>query len=261
MSELLWIVPMGLLVGIALGALGGGGSILSVPVLVYLLHQSPAAATTGSLMIVGIASLVAAVPHYRRGNVSVKQGVVFGVLGVAGAVLGSRLASGVPGTWLLSGFAVLMLVVAVLMILRLRRKPDQPTGNSTPSKTQWVRVVVTASGVGLLTGFFGVGGGFAIVPALVLALGLGMPVAVGTSLLVIAINSGVALAARIGGGISLDWVTIGAFSVVATAGSLIGARISAKVSARTLGIAFVVLLITVALYMGITSIAAVFAGG
>jgi len=147
-------IPAGLLIGLSLGALGGGGSILTVPVLVYLLHQPPYAATAGSLLIVGITATAGMAAHRQAGRV--------------------RLA---------------------------------PAGH--PSRTAAVRrglkVVAVATGVGLLTGFFGVGGGFVIVPALVLALGFEMPVAVGTSLLVIAINSAAALTARIGTHVHFAW--------------------------------------------------------
>jgi uncharacterized membrane protein YfcA len=107
---------------------------------------------------------------------------------------------------------------------------------------------VAATAVGLLTGFFGVGGGFVIVPALVLALGFDMPVAVGTSLLVIAINSAVALAVRLGGHVHLDWTLLGAFTVAALVGTLAGSRIASRVDAARLTTAFTVLLIAVAVY-------------
>lgn len=257
MTSLLWVIPLGLLVGIALGSLGGGGSILTVPALVYLLGQTPAAATTGSLIIVGLTSLVGLVPHVRRGNVRVGRGVAFGVLGVVGSYLGSRLATDVPDAWLLSAFSVLMLVVAVLMVRRHRSGHTRP---SVPDEqTRPVRVVIAATVVGLLTGFFGVGGGFAVVPALVLALGLSMPVAVGTSLLVISINSATALLARLGNGVDLDWVVIGAFSLFAVAGSLLGYRVAARTSPQRLTWAFVAMLVAVAVAMGVVNIPTLFA--
>jgi uncharacterized membrane protein YfcA len=250
--QLAWVVPLGLLVGLALGSLGGGGSILTVPALVYLLGQSPAAATTGSLIIVGLTSLVGMTHHLRRGNVRLGQGLTFGVLGTVGSYAGSRLAAGVPAPWLLSAFSVLMLVVAVLMGTRLRHRTvhAHPLNRSVHP----ARVVLAATAVGLLTGFFGVGGGFAVVPALVLALGLSMPIAIGTSLLVIAINSATALASRIGTGLTVDWTTIGAFAAVAAIGSLIGARVAARLPHRTLTIAFITMLVAVGLYMAASNI-------
>lgn len=253
---LLWVVPLGLLVGLALGTLGGGGSILTVPALVYLLGQSPAAATTGSLVIVGLTSIAGAIPHYRRGNVRLAKGVAFGLVGIGGSVLGSKLAAGLRPDVLLSAFAVLMLVVAVLMALRLRRR-----GSSAATGTEEMRVVpliLTATGVGLLTGFFGVGGGFAVVPALTLALGLSMPVAVGTSLVVIALNSASAFVARLGSGVAFDPTVVLAFAVVAAVGSVLGARLSHRLSHRTLTLAFVVMLVVVAGYMAATNIPSLF---
>ena len=250
--QLLWVVPLGLLVGLALGSLGGGGSILTVPALVYLLGQSPAAATTGSLIIVGITSLVGAVPHARRGNVRLRQGAIFGVLGVVGSYVGATLASGVPDAALLSAFSGLMLVVAALMGRRLRRAGAGVS--APPTSVQPVRVVLAATAVGLLTGFFGVGGGFAVVPALVLVLGLPMPVAVGTSLLVIAINSATALASRIGSGLEVDWPTIGSFALFAAVGSVLGARWSARLPQRTLTLAFIAMMVVVGLYMAATNV-------
>lgn len=287
--ELLWVVPLGLLVGLALGSLGGGGSILTVPALVYLLGQTPRAATTGSLIIVGLTALIGAIPHYRKGNVQVARGLVFGVLGVVGSIIGARLAAGVEPTVLLSAFSLLMFVVAFLMWRRTRRTPA--SGPASPAATDEVpsspatlagteeaasgrapagsagkrrlspqawRVVLAATGVGLLTGFFGVGGGFAVVPALVLVLGLPMPRAVGTSLLVISINSATALAARLGSGVTFDWPVILGFSVFAVVGSLLGARVTQRVSPRNLTLAFVVMLVLVAGYMAAMNVPGLF---
>jgi len=208
-------VAAGLLIGVLLGALGGGGSILTVPVLVYLLHQEPHAATAGSLLIVGITAAAGTIAHWRTGRVRLAPGIAFGVLGVAGSYAGTRLSSSVPPDLLLSLFAGLMLAAAAAM---LRRRPgtagqDERAGGSTIVRRA-LTIIAAATGVGLLTGFFGVGGGFVIVPALVLLLGFDMPAAVGTSLLVIAINSAAALAARLGGPVSLDWALLAVFTVL-----------------------------------------------
>jgi len=257
-------LPIGLLIGLSLGALGGGGSILTVPALVYLLGQDPRAATTGSLLIVGVTALVGMAAHHRAGRVRVVQGLVFGVLGMAGAYVGSRLSATVAPAVLLAAFSVLMLVVAAMMVARrraqLRAMTDGEVETGSPSPVLQVRptfvcdcpralkVVVTASAVGLLTGFFGVGGGFVVVPALVLALGFTMPVAVGTSLLVIAINSTSALLSRMGHGVQLDWVLIGVFTLAAIVGSLLGGRLATRVRPERLTAAFTTLLVAVALY-------------
>lgn len=265
------VLPVGLLIGLSLGALGGGGSILTVPALVYLLAQDPRQATTSSLLIVGITSLIALVPHARRGNVRFGQGLVFGALGTAGSVAGSALATQVRPAVLLSAFAALMVLVAALMLHRsLGRGGDADTTDTRPSEPlltlrplacacpRVAKVVATATVVGLLTGFFGVGGGFALVPALVLALSFPMPVAVGTSLLVIAVNSATALAARATTGGSLDWGVIAAFTAAAVVGSLAGGRVAARVAPRHLTRAFAVLLVAVAAYTAVRNVPALF---
>ena len=288
-------VPVGLLIGLSLGALGGGGSILTVPALVYLLSQSPRQATTGSLIIVGITALTGMAAHLRAGRVRLRQGAVFGVLGVAGAYAGSRLSAHADPNALLAGFSALMLVAAAAMV-RWARRPaasvaaptkvtvrarsadgashrgataadeppepatarEEPASGTDAGTGRAIRVVAAASVVGLLTGFFGVGGGFVIVPALVLALGFPMPVAVGTSLLVIAINSAVALLTRLGGGVHLDWGLLAAFTAAAIAGSFAGSRIASRVDPRRLTLAFVVLLVAVAAYTAARSVPHVF---
>lgn len=265
----LLVLPVGLVIGLSLGALGGGGSILTVPALVYLLGQDPRQATTGSLVIVGLTSLVALVPHARRGRVRAGQGLAFGALGTAGSFAGSALAAHVAPAVLLTGFAALMLLVATLMIRRSRAAaaspaaPDLGRADLEPMLTlrplscacpRVVRLLVTATVVGLLTGFFGVGGGFVLVPALVLALSFDMPTAVGTSLLVIAVNSATALLARASSGTSPSWAVVVAVTTVAVVGSLVGGRLASRVPPRLLTRAFSVLLVGVALYTAARSL-------
>jgi uncharacterized membrane protein YfcA len=258
------VLPVGLLIGLSLGALGGGGSILTVPALVYLVGEQPAQATTSSLLIVGTTSLIALIPHARRGNVRFGQGATFGVLGIAGSFAGSLASARVPAEVLLTAFAALMLVVAVVMLRRSSR-PSSPESTTMPPPAlvrlrpfrvdvaRSAQVVLAATVVGLLTGFFGVGGGFALVPALVLALSYPMRVAVGTSLLVIAINSATAVATRVAD-VHVDWATVGAFTAAAVLGSLIGGRVAAQVRPQVLTRAFAVLLVGVAAYMAVRSL-------
>ena len=268
-------IPVGLLIGLSLGALGGGGSILTVPALVYLLGMDPRAATTGSLIIVGVTAIFGMLAHRRDGHVRVLQGIVFGALGAVGAVAGTRLSLAVPPDVLLAGFAVLMLAVAALMLTRRRVPagaggPGQGHGERVPLDVPIItfspsfacacpraaKVLIAAVAVGLMTGFFGVGGGFLVVPALVLALDFPMPVAVGTSLLVIAINSATSLVARAGTGIVINWTIIGVFTGAAVIGSLLGARIATRARPETLPVAFSVLIIAVGLYTAARSIPA-----
>lgn len=258
----------GLLIGLSLGALGGGGSILAVPVLVYLLGQTPVAATTGSLLVVGVSALTGAYAAWRRQNVYVGRGLVFGLVGVAGAAAGATWSTRVEPDVLLGSFAVLVLVVAMTMLVRLlrgagddgggRRGFDDPIIAVSPrffcNCPRALKVLVTASVVGVVTGFFGVGGGFVVVPALVLALGLPMPVAAGTSLLVIAVNSAAAFVVRLGQGVALDWAPVVALTVAAVVGSLVGARLAAGLDPRRLSLAFALLLVGVSAYTGLRSL-------
>lgn len=266
-------IAVGALIGLSLGALGGGGSILTVPALVYLMGMDTRAATTGSLIIVGVTAVFGMLAHRRDGYVRVLAGIVFGLVGAAGAVIGTKWSLAVSPDVLLAGFSMLMLVVAALMLTRRR----VPAGSGAPApgdrapfdvpiisfRPRFVcacpratKVVVAAVTVGLMTGFFGVGGGFLVVPALVLALGFPMPVAVGTSLLVIAINSATSLLARAGGGIDIDWKVIAVFTGAAVLGSLLGARIATRARPETLQIAFAALIIAVGIYTATRSIPA-----
>lgn len=265
----LLVIPLGLAIGLTLGALGGGGAILTVPALVYLLGQEPGTATTSSLLIVGVTSLIALLPHGRAGRVRVGQGLMFGALGTGGSFVGSLLAARVAPQVLLTAFTGLMLVVAATMLRRSFRRgadADDTDVTSGPILTlhpltcacpRLAKVVVTATGVGLLTGFFGVGGGFVLVPALVLALSFPMPVAVGTSLLVIAVNSATALAARTQQGVGdLDWPLILGFAGVAVVGSLVGTRVADRIPARALSQAFAVLVLVIAAFTAVQSVPA-----
>jgi len=243
-------IAVGLLIGLSLGALGGGGSILTVPALVYLLGQSAHQATTASLLVVGIAAVAGAITHARAGRARLRTGAVFGILGIAGSYAGSLASAAVPANVLLAGFGVLMLTVAAAMILRSRGRGPSGRGNHPRSGARHVIVVAAAAtGVGLVTGFFGVGGGFVVVPALVLALGFDMPTAAGTSLVVIAVNSAAALAARAGhGAFALDWALVAAFTGAAVLGTLAGTRLAGRANPQRLSAAFTILVVAVAGY-------------
>ncbi len=254
-------VALGLLVGLVIGSLGGGGGVITVPVLVYLVGLEPVAATTGSLVIVGIASLVSLASHARHGVVRWRAGAIFGVLGVLGTWAGANAARLVDAQRLLVAFGLLLLTVAVLM-LRSTATPGPDAPRSTVHDTQraiadprrFVHfrqpsvLVAAATGVGLLTGFFGVGGGFVVVPVLVLLLRLPMAGAVATSLLVVTLNSATALASRLGHGVALDWSVVWLFTAGAVLGGLVGAAFSTRLPDRTLTRAFAILLVLVATY-------------
>ncbi|WP_308043175.1 sulfite exporter TauE/SafE family protein [Nocardioides mangrovi] len=248
----------GALIGISLGALGGGGSILAVPVLVFGLGQTAQQATTGSLVVVGTGALIGLVAAHRQGTVLLARGLGFAGVAVLGAAVGAKASVHVPDQVLLGAFSVLMIVVATLMAVRQVRggasydgRPDalEPVIHLHPFACQCPRalkLVVTATAVGLLTGFLGVGGGFLVVPALALVLGLPLRQAAGTSLAVIAVTSAVALGVRAGVGAHPDWGLVLPLAAAAAAGSVLGSRIAARTDTRRLGQAFTALVAVIA---------------
>ncbi|WP_435771408.1 TSUP family transporter [Nocardioides sp. SYSU DS0651] len=265
--SILIAVAAGALIGLSLGALGGGGSILAVPVLVYLLDQSATQATTGSLVVVGVTSLIGAVAAHRAGNVLLGRGAVFGLVGIAGAAVGARAATHVDDQVLLAAFAALMLLVGGLMTWRQLRhirnsrrgaivgtRPalDDPILTFSPTFAcdcpRALKVLLTATAVGLLTGFLGVGGGFLVVPALLVALALPMSYAAGTSLVVITITSAAALAVRTGAGTSPDWPVVLALTVPSALAAIAGARLAGRLDTAWLQGAFTLLVLGVATY-------------
>lgn len=244
-------IVAGVVIGLSMGALGGGGSILAVPVLVYALLLDPQEATTASLVIVGVTAIVAAVSHARAGRVDWRAAGVVGALGIPASVGGTLLNRAVDPQVLLLAFAVLMLAAAAAMYRRSRAAPPAPAAAGGGTRAgQATRVVGVALVVGFLTGFLGVGGGFLIVPALVLAMGFGMPTAVGTSLVVISITSVAAFVERLGHG-AIPWAVVVPFAAAAIAASLLGKRLSDNVSGAVLTRAFAVMLVLVAGFVGV----------
>ena len=226
-------VGLAVFVGIALGLLGGGGSILTVPLLAYVGGMDAKQAIATSLLVVGVTSLVGAISHARAGRVQWRTGLIFGAAGMAGAYAGGLLARFIPGTVLLIGFAVMMIATAVAM-LRGRKNVDAPAqGHRLPVP----KIVAEGLVVGLVTGLVGAGGGFLVVPALALLGGLPMPVAVGTSLIVIAMKSFAGLAGYLSS-VQINWTVALAVTAAAVVGSLIGARLTAKVNPDSLRKAF-----------------------
>ncbi len=281
MLELVLAVVAGALIGLSLGALGGGGSILAVPVLVYALDQSPSQATTGSLVVVGVTALIGAVTAHRAGNVLLARGVTFGLVAIGGAAIGAKASALVTDAVLMAAFAVLLLVVGGVMAtrqVRAHRTSDAPGGAPgegtrrsrhtlddpiiTFSPTfacqcpRALKVLVTATVVGLLTGFLGVGGGFLVVPALLLALALPMEYAAGTSLVVIALTSAAALAVRAGVGSSPDWDLVLVLTVVSALGAVLGAKLADRIDTDKLSTAFTTLVLGVAVYTAVRSLPA-----
>ncbi len=241
---LTWLIGLFLAgcIGISLGLLGGGGSILAVPILIYVMGVPIKTAIAMSLMIVGSVSLVGAIPHGRAGNINFRNAFIFGITTMLGAFLGAKAAATLPfitGARQLLLFAGLMLVAAVLMIHRsfiaTQAEPSfEPKLRSFKHPLwRWLQITASGLGVGILTGLVGVGGGFAIVPALVLLLKTPMKEAVGTSLLVIAMNSAIGFLGYLGH-VPLDWTLMINFMFVAGLGIWIGAYLGRFVSAKQL---------------------------
>jgi uncharacterized membrane protein YfcA len=245
-SQVALSLLFGTMVGLLLGLVGGGGSILTVPILVYVIGLDVHAATATSLAIVGTSALAGAIPHARAGRVNGHVAVFFGLVGIAGAFAGTWLNHLVVGTWVLLLFGVLMLVVAFRMWLRQAPRPPVRADADEPGAV-W-KIGLAGLVVGVLTGFFGVGGGFLIVPALALALGMPMAMAVGTSLLIIAINSVSGLAAHLGTG-GFDLPVALCFIAGGLGGGLAGGRLAGTIDERALSRAFSFMVGAVGVYL------------
>jgi uncharacterized membrane protein YfcA len=217
-----------LLIGLSLGLLGSGGSILTVPVLHYLFGQPELAAIGGSLLVVGSIAAVAVVPHALARRVAWSDVAWFGLPGMAGAWFGATLAQWIPGTVQLGGFALTMFVAGWRMLAA------QPLDRSPAGPATGRRIAIIGGGaaVGLASGIVGVGGGFLIVPALVLLARVPMTQAVGTSLAVITLNSFIGFTRYLGvlqdRGIALDWGTLALVTGLGIAGSLLGHRLATR---------------------------------
>ncbi|GAA0947248.1 TSUP family transporter [Actinocorallia libanotica] len=232
------------LIGVVLGLLGGGGSILTTPVLIYLAGVDAKSAIAMSLFVVGATSVAGVVPHARAGRVRWRTGALFGAAGMIGAYAGGRLAAFVPANVLLIAFGIMMAVTAVAM-LRGRRAPGAAAhGGSRPL----FKILLEGGAVGLVTGLVGAGGGFLVVPALALLGGLPMPVAVGTSLLVIAMKSFAGLAGYLQS-VSIDWPLTLSVTAVAIAGSLLGSRLSGMADPDRLRKAFGWFVVVMSVYV------------
>ncbi len=223
--ELLSMAPallLAVLVGVSLGLLGGGGSILTVPLLVYGFGLGTHEAIATSLFVVGATSAAGMIPHARRGKVDFRTGLIFGGTSMVGAFAAGRVAHLIPGSILLIGFAAMMLATAIMMMRPRRPRATDPAGHEVP-KLPWVQVMLEGLVVGSVTGLVGAGGGFLVVPALVLLGGLSMETAIGTSLLVIALKSFAAFAGHLGT-LHFDMGLAGMVTAAAIGGSLVGSR-------------------------------------
>ncbi len=245
MGSVMLAAALSLAIGAVLGMLGGGGAILTLPMLVYVLDVEPRAAIAMSLVVVGITGAASSIPHARAGNVQWKVGLLFGAAAMAGAFGGGRLARFVPAQLLLLFFAAIMLATAVAML----RRRDANDAERAPSVHLGMgRTLVLGVFVGAISGLVGAGGGFMIVPALVLAGGLSMRHAIGTSLFVIALQS---FAGFLGHAahVTLDLELLAVVSGAAVIGSLAGAAIGKKVRTEHLRQGFAWLILAMGVFI------------
>jgi uncharacterized membrane protein YfcA len=242
-------IPFGLAIGVSLGMLGGGGSVLAVPVLVYLLGQDVHEATTASLVVVTAGALAGGLSHARGGRVCWRHAVAFTLAALPGVVAGTALGDAVGGGTLIAAFAVVMLAAAAATWRRAGAPGDGGAPRAICPPLRLARDIGAGTLVGLLTGFFGVGGGFLIVPTLAVVLALSMRLAVGTSLAIVAATSVMGVAAHLLAGRAPDPGVTAAMTAACVAGAVAGSGWAARVPQRTLGRAFTVLVVAVAGYL------------
>jgi hypothetical protein len=250
------VVALGLVIGVLVGLLGSGGSILAVPALVYGAGEPLARAVPASLLVVGISSATALLPRLRRGQVRWRIALVFGGAGMLAAFAGAAVNRLLPDDVVLLGFAAAMVAAG----LRMLRPAGEAGGDCAlpGGGVHWRGCLPKSIGsglaVGFLTGLFGVGGGFLAVPALMLVLGLPMPSAVGTSLVVVTLNSAAGFAAHAGSA-DLDWTLLAAFAGAAVTGSLVASRFADRAGSRRLQRGFAWLVLVIALLVVVRTIA------
>ena len=253
---------LGIVVGFMIGGLGGGGGALAVPALVYVLGQNAHDATTGSILIVGVTSLVGIIARIRERGVEWRTGTAFGVVGIPAAYLGTLTNRHVDQPVLLIAFACLTLSAAAAMLWRGHESPGaSPEAGGTVTAVavrrtvagQAVKIVVGGVAVGFLTGFLGIGGGFLVVPVLVIVLRMPMALAVGTSLYIIVLNAVSSILSRTTD-LHLQWQVIAPFTVAAIVASLVAKRLASHLSGATLTRAFAVMLGAVGLFVAVESV-------
>ncbi|MDO5735664.1 MAG: sulfite exporter TauE/SafE family protein [Propionibacteriaceae bacterium] len=252
---------LAIVVGVSLGLLGGGGSILAVPILTYVIGMPPKEAIASSLFIVGITSVVGLYSHARAQRVRWKTGVIFGLAAMAGAFTGGLIGGFINGAVLMILFAIMMIATATAMI----RGPKKGAGDTSeePKALPLVRVILDGALVGIATGLVGAGGGFLIVPALNLLGGLPMAVAVGTSLLVMSMKSFAGLAGYLFS-VQMQWPIVLAFTAMAVVGSFIGSALAGRIPGASLrkGFGFFVLAMgAIVLVQEVPRVLSLFAGG
>lgn len=251
--EFLEPVLIGLAVGLVVGALGAGGGILSVPILVYLLQQEPHNAAASSLVIVGFTAATSLIYPVRQRLVPWGRSLAFGSIAVFGSLIGSRLSLLIDGTALMALFGALLSLVAAAMVAHgvkeLRGESlseDSPGTLPSPSTRLWIKTILVGIATGLLTGFFGVGGGFIVVPLLVLVLRVPLRRATAMSMVAMILASIAGLAGRIGTDVTIDWPVTALFTAGSAIGGILGGPLAARIRSSTLTLVFAALLAVVA---------------
>ena len=244
---------LSLVVGLLLGMLGGGGAILTLPMLVYVMGVASKDAIASSLLVVGATSLVGMMSHARAGVVQWRVGAMFGATAMAGAFAGGHIAKFIPGTILLVSFGVVMVVTATLMLSRNKQNPGaqaevRGAGATTSRAANPPVILVLGALVGLLSGLVGAGGGFMVVPALALFGGLSMRQAIGTSLLVISMQSAAGFAGHFGHA-TLDFKLLGVVTGCAILGSLVGTAVGKHIPAEVLRRGFAWFVVAMGIFM------------
>jgi uncharacterized membrane protein YfcA len=245
-------VGFGLAIGLAVGTLGGGGSVLAVPVLVYVLDQTVPEAATASLLVVAAGAIAGALGHARAGRVCWRHAGSFTAAALPGIAVGTLVAEAVSGTLLLTGFAVVMLAAAHATWRRADEQPEPDgsweSGGACPP-LRLPRDLVAGAAVGFVTGLFGVGGGFLIVPTLAIALAFTLRTAVGTSLVIITATSLLGLASHLLAGRHVDLAVTVPMTVACVAGAAAGAALAGRIPQQALGRGFAVLVVGIATYL------------
>jgi uncharacterized membrane protein YfcA len=246
MGSIIVAVLLSLPIGISLGLLGGGGSILTVPVLIYALGVEEKSAIAASLIVVGTTSIFAAVTHARAGNVVWRTALIFAGAGMVGAYVGGFVAKFIPATILLVFFALIMFGTAFAMWKG--RRPSSSTMKAAPKELAIPKIVFEGLVVGVVTGLVGAGGGFLVVPALALLGGLPMHQAVGSSLVVIALKSFAGFAGY-AAHTTIDWKLTAIVTIAAVAGSFLGGTFAKRVPQELLRRGFAIFVFVMAIFL------------
>ena len=243
--------------GSVLSLLGAGGSILTMPVLVYLFSISAVEATSYSLLIVGLTALLGSIGYFRQGTIDIKTAIIFGIPSILGVLLARYyLLPSIPNEFklgvLLTKDFVIMFVFSVLMILAalmMMKKNQKKSHTQDIPKNKFFLVVLEGLVVGGVTGFVGAGGGFLIIPALVLLAGLEMKIAVGTSLIIIALKSIIGFGGDLIGGFQTDWILVFYIMSATLVGVLVGNFLSQKFTGEQLKKYFGIMVLVIGFYI------------